>query len=95
VKPLTLETYYLKPFTYDIVVEKKRMARIIVFLEEYCDEITIRADGNKLYIIGCNGEEACCENLLINLWFKIRRINYKYRNGVLTIDALGKKLFFI
>lgn len=76
------------------VVEKslKRM-RIIVFAEAIEeDSLRIIVKSKKLYVYAIS--DGKCLFCSIPIGFKPKKINYKYKNGVLTID-LEKKLFFL
>ncbi len=92
---LTLTDIKVKPLTYDIVEEKWRSARILVYLEGYVEEITIRTNKNKLYIIIVDRNSYQTYTFIIRLWFRIKNVDYRVKNGVMTIDVDGKRFLFI
>ena len=85
---------WTRTFPYEIVERRFRSAKILVFLDGFDGEkIHINSRDKSLYIYGYNEDdnEACY--LKIRLWFKIKKINYRHKNGILTINASGKRFW--
>lgn len=83
------------PLTYDIVVERWNSTRILIYLDGANDEVSINYRDRELYIIVTDRETLETRYLHMKLWFKIKHIEYRLKNGIMTLDIKGKRFFFI
>ncbi len=85
---------WIKPLECEIVEHTLRKIRMIVYVNEVNEEdLRIIARGNTLIVYGRSSDKTYFCRL--NLRFKPKRINYKYRNGVLTVDAYASFWSFL
>ncbi len=75
---------------YEIVEKGFSRARILVFIEEIADNFRISYKGKEIYVYGFDDERTYYTR--IKLWFKVKKVKYMVKNGILTIDVKGRRL---
>ncbi len=80
---------WVETLQYEIVEKKFNRARLIIYCNDVGEkDIHISYNGKKLTIYGFS-DYTHVYRLDVNLWFKIRKLNYRFKNGILTIDVKG------
>ncbi|NPA98733.1 MAG: hypothetical protein GXO43_05075 [Crenarchaeota archaeon] len=80
---------------YEVVEKGFHSAKIIVFVEGFDPEnIIIRAKDKYIYVYASddNGETY---SMTCRLWFRITKIKKTIKNGILTLELKGARLFWI
>jgi len=93
VKGLSQFSQWTRSLSCEIVDKGFRKLRIIVFVEKVSDgKIHVETKKKHLIVYGFSGDKTYyCD---IPLGFKPRQVKYKIKNGVMTIDVIGKRLLF-
>ncbi len=80
---------------FEIVEKRFHSAKIIVFVEGFDPEnITVKTDGKYIYVYASdyNGE---IYSMSYKLWFKITKIKKTLKNGILTLELKGSRIFWV
>ncbi len=80
---------WLDVVPFEIVEKGFSKARIIVYIEDAADSFHVSFRGKDVYVYGMDGPKSYYAR--IKLWFKVKKIQYRVKNGVLTIDARGRR----
>jgi len=74
---------------YDIVCERYSSSRILVFLEGEFDGVDVSFKHNTVFV-KVREDDCIISAVNIKLKRRIKRIAYKIKNGILTIDVKYK-----
>lgn len=78
---------------YEVVEKGFHSAKIIVFVEGFDPEnIIVRAKDRYLHVYAMNDGETY--SMTCKLWFKITKIKKTIKNGILTLELKGARLFW-
>ncbi len=80
---------------FEVVERGFHSAKIIVFVEGFDPKnITVKTDGKYVYVYASDYNRETY-SMSYKLWFKITKIKKTLKNGILTLELKGSRIFWV
>ncbi len=88
-------TKWFNRLHFEVVERGFHSAKIIVFVEGFDPKnITVKTDGKYVYVYA-SGYNRETYSMSYKLWFKITKIKKTLKNGILTLELKGSRIFWV